>query len=244
MSVKVNPNLPPVVDLGQDIETSVNERFFLDSRGVTDPNGDALEYSWDFDASDGIQEESTEKLPTWRYQKAGTYVVTLTVTDGQYTANGTLNVSVVESLIPVSGKKYDHTGTLGPGKKMTYWATISKGKGLKVTVKSTNGKLLDTFLFESANFYKYMDSGELVAITEGSKQGATSFSYSVEIPKTDDYHIMIRNPGSEDLSYKISIEVVSLGVGNRTPDLGPAGLLTVLITVVVLGMRGRKKEWA
>jgi hypothetical protein len=47
------------------------------SAGVTD-----LKFSWDFDASDGISEESTGPSVTHSYPKGGkTYTVTLTVTD-------------------------------------------------------------------------------------------------------------------------------------------------------------------
>jgi len=240
--VKVDPDLPPIVDLGPDIETSVNERFFLDSRNVSDPNGDSLKYSWDFDASDGIQEDSTEKLPTWRYSQVGRFTVTLTVSDGQFTSNGTLNVTVVESMVPVSGKKFDHTGTLAPGKKMTYWTTISKGKGLKVTIKSTNGKDLDTYLFESTNFYTYVDTGDLVAISEGSKEGTTSFSYTVKIPKTDDYHIMIRNPSTVDMSYKITIEVISLGTGSKIPGFGSMELALALMTLIIIAIPASRRN--
>lgn len=47
------------------------------SAGVTD-----LKFSWDFDASDGVSEESTGPIVTHSYPKGGkTYTVTLTVTD-------------------------------------------------------------------------------------------------------------------------------------------------------------------
>ena len=38
-------------------------------------------YSWDFDASDGIQEDSTESQPTVSYSEKKQYTITLTITD-------------------------------------------------------------------------------------------------------------------------------------------------------------------
>ena len=42
-------------------------------------------YSWDFDASNGITAEATGKTATKTYTTAGTYTVTLTVTDTEWT---------------------------------------------------------------------------------------------------------------------------------------------------------------
>jgi hypothetical protein len=47
-----------------------------------DPDGNDLTYSWDFDASNGIQDEFSGPLTSHSYAVAGTYVVTLSVTDG------------------------------------------------------------------------------------------------------------------------------------------------------------------
>ncbi len=40
-----------------------------------------LEYNWDFNSSDGIQVESTDKVARYVYTRGGDYVVTLTVKD-------------------------------------------------------------------------------------------------------------------------------------------------------------------
>ncbi len=40
-----------------------------------------LKFSWDFDASDGIQEEKVGRSVQFRYRKSGEYVTTVTVTD-------------------------------------------------------------------------------------------------------------------------------------------------------------------
>jgi len=50
-------------------------------QGVTKGGTPPYQYSWDFDISDGITEDSSEQEPNYSYQEEGTYVVTLTVTD-------------------------------------------------------------------------------------------------------------------------------------------------------------------
>jgi PKD repeat protein len=47
----------------------------------SDPDGNPLTYSWDFDASNGITEDATGPTPSHTYATAGTFTVTLTVTD-------------------------------------------------------------------------------------------------------------------------------------------------------------------
>ena len=62
-------------------------------------------YSWDFDASDGIQEDATGITITHQYTTGGTYIVTLTVIDDENTAN---NVSKSISILTL-GEAVDNT---------------------------------------------------------------------------------------------------------------------------------------
>jgi PKD repeat protein len=61
---------------------------------VSDPDGDELTYSWDFDG-DGT-EDSTEEAPTHMYALPGEYEAELTVSDGELEASDTVTVSVLE----------------------------------------------------------------------------------------------------------------------------------------------------
>ncbi|TMQ54811.1 MAG: PKD domain-containing protein [Candidatus Eisenbacteria bacterium] len=53
----------------------------FDGTASFDPDGDPLTYAWDFDASDGITVDATGPMPVHTYPAAGTFTVTLTVTD-------------------------------------------------------------------------------------------------------------------------------------------------------------------
>jgi len=74
-------NTPPVADAGTNLVTTTNHQIELSASDSFDPDGDALTYSWDFDASDGIEVQSIEKSPALIYSITGTFTVTLTVTD-------------------------------------------------------------------------------------------------------------------------------------------------------------------
>jgi len=70
---------PITGDAGEEQIVAANDLVRLEARasaGIT-----PLRYAWDFDASDGIQEDAIGKVVTTRYRKAGEYTVTLTVTD-------------------------------------------------------------------------------------------------------------------------------------------------------------------
>lgn len=78
--IRVATDPTPITgDAGEEQIVAANDLVRLEARasaGIT-----PLKYSWDFDASDGIQEDAVGKVVTTRYRKPGEYTVTLTVTD-------------------------------------------------------------------------------------------------------------------------------------------------------------------
>ena len=74
-------NQPPTVAWTQPAprrSLRVTVACAFNSTGTVDPNGDQIRYAWDF--GDGTT--STSASPSKTYATAGTYTVTLTVTDG------------------------------------------------------------------------------------------------------------------------------------------------------------------
>src|SRR5205823_6669186 len=78
----VNVNQAPVADAGGPYTGIVGVAISFNGTGSSDPDGDALTYSWDFDVTDGITQDATGATPSHTYTVAGTYTVTLTVSDG------------------------------------------------------------------------------------------------------------------------------------------------------------------
>lgn len=245
ITIKVNPNFPPVVDLGDDLTAAVNEWVFFDTRNTTDANGDAMTYSWDFDASDGIQEESTEKFVQMQFSNARKYTVTLTVCDGEHTVNGTVNVTVSAGMEPIPGKKYDGGGILAPGQKNVYMVPLSRGKGLTVTIQAKDGKL-SYYTFESKHFFKFTETGDIVAINGASKENANKLSYSIKASKTDEYYIVVLNPQTAQatVEYTINIKTVPADQANGPGFSGVELVIALAVGVTILVLRRKSARAA
>ncbi|HIE30195.1 TPA: PKD domain-containing protein [Candidatus Poribacteria bacterium] len=92
-------NIPPVAVIAGDAEITAKagETLEFDGSGSTDEDGTIKAYNWDF--GDGASD--TEAKTSRVYEKAGEFVVTLTVTDDKGDT-GTATVKVtVEELLPV-----------------------------------------------------------------------------------------------------------------------------------------------
>jgi PKD repeat protein len=88
------------VDAGGSYEEKVGNLVYF--TGSASGGCPPYTYSWDFDDSDGIQEDSNMQNPTHAYQNPGSYTVTLTVTDSKYytsidTATATITPLEVEA---------------------------------------------------------------------------------------------------------------------------------------------------
>lgn len=72
----------------------------FDASGSSDPNGDALFYTWDF----GNGESSSSETPTITYTEPGTYEISLTVNDGDNTSSPYKQTITVEdgNIAPVA----------------------------------------------------------------------------------------------------------------------------------------------
>ena len=95
-------NLPPVANAGPDQTVTTGQLVTLNGTGSTDPNGDALTYGW---CLKGRPVGSTATLsgantarPTFTPDVAGSYVLCLTVNDGQ--AGSASDSIVVEAGLP------------------------------------------------------------------------------------------------------------------------------------------------
>ncbi len=85
----------PVANAGADKTATTGSAVSFDGSSSTDDKG-IVSYSWDFDASNGITSEATGVTAMKTFATAGTYAVTLTVTDttGQ-TSTDTFNIVVI-----------------------------------------------------------------------------------------------------------------------------------------------------
>ncbi|KAF5428716.1 PKD repeat-containing protein [Candidatus Methanomarinus sp.] len=89
----------PITSAGIDQTVTTGDTVTLDGSASTDDVG-ITSYVWDFDDSNGLQQDATGAAVQHTYNMAGTYTATLTVTDGDGNADfDTVAITVNERFI-------------------------------------------------------------------------------------------------------------------------------------------------
>ena len=136
-------NHPPVSHAGPGQTQPVGTTVQLDGTGSTDPDGDLLTFTWTFLStpanSTATLSGAQTATPAFSIDKAGTYTVQLTVSDGSLSSTDTVVISTSNSA-PVSQAGSDTSGQVGgtvtldgsgssdvDGNPLTYtWTSLSK----------------------------------------------------------------------------------------------------------------------
>ncbi len=89
-------NHAPVAKAGEDITAYIGDQVAFNGIG-TDPDGDMLNYAWDFEGDGVIDWESPiSGTTTHSYDTPGTYTAFFYVSDGEYEAVDSLTVTILE----------------------------------------------------------------------------------------------------------------------------------------------------
>ncbi len=91
-----SPNQAPIADAGGPYTGSTNEQLSFDASASYDPDGDSLNYSWDF----GDGEREYGESVTHIYQSSGKYTITLTVEDTPGESNTTTALASISATPP------------------------------------------------------------------------------------------------------------------------------------------------
>jgi len=101
-SSTTSTNNAPTADDGGPYIGVAEVPVTFDGTGSTDPDGNALSYSWEF----GDGETGTGSKPGHTYDSAGTYKVNLTVSDGSLTNTSSTTATISESDVDSDGDGY------------------------------------------------------------------------------------------------------------------------------------------
>jgi PKD repeat protein len=94
-----DPNFSPIVKINGPYSSKINIEIQFNSSGSFDPDGDTMEYLWEF--GDGTS--SVEVNPVHFYNVPGEYNVSLTLTDEYGESNNKTTLSIIDpNLAPVS----------------------------------------------------------------------------------------------------------------------------------------------
>ena len=191
-------NAQPVANAGDDKNVALSTLVSLDGTYSTDANFDTLTYQWDWIASPSTAptlSSATSSKPTFTPASEGTYVLTLTVSDGKLKSNPdpiTINVSAFNSTpvaIPGPAQTVTGNGTVilsgsgsdANGDTLTYkWYLLSKPTNSVATLALATTQA-PTFVPDQVGIYvvtlivndgKVDSAPEIVTITRSS--GATN----------------------------------------------------------------------
>ena len=184
-------------------------------KGSSDPDGDYLEYYWDFDSTDNsndnkIGDMSNNGRITHSYSDEKTYSVTLTVSDGDKTASITANVKVerpTSEIRAIITTNDDAESTMNGDKQVSY--TFSASDSIS---ESQITKYEWDFSYDSEDGF--------VADKETSESEVTqefdSGLYTVKVKITNEMGESDEASYSDDLDLKINYDYSS----TRTIDSG------------------------
>ena len=113
------PNSAPIANAGMDQHVYINDSVTLDGSASTDADGDTLTYSWSLQkpaGSSSILSDSSLMKPTFTPDIAGTYIVTLKVSDGK-TDSASDQASIIVTPISLNGLSYKIITSPVTGKK-------------------------------------------------------------------------------------------------------------------------------
>jgi glucose/arabinose dehydrogenase len=138
-------NQPPVaVARANPTSGEVGMTVAFDGSGSSDPNADPLSYAWDLDG-DGAFDDSSAVKPSWTYNTAGSYRVSLRVSDGRGgTATDAVTIGVgrpqvtiqtpaptlrwsVNDTVSFSGSATDNQGVAVPASNLTWRLALKHG---------------------------------------------------------------------------------------------------------------------
>jgi len=165
-------NIAPVANSGSAQNVVVGATVTLNGSASNDANGDSLTYLWSFISkpagSSASLSSTTTVNPTFAPDVAGSYVISLIVSDG-YLSSASSNVTVTAStanIAPVANAGVSQSVVTGStvtlngsasndanGDSLTYaWSIVSKPAGSSVTLSSTT-TVNPTFIASAAGSY-------------------------------------------------------------------------------------------
>jgi PKD repeat protein len=159
--IQAPANEPPTAKITVAVtQVEVSKGITMDGSGSTDPDGDSLQFDWDFDETDGVDDWVRGPAVVISWEKVGTYIVTLRVSDGKANAMAKRGIQVTAPEIPNESPNADagYDVVLSKGAQWTFHGSGADsdgdiasfewdldGDGVYDTYSETNGTVTHRF---------------------------------------------------------------------------------------------------
>ncbi|MDX6686978.1 MAG: hypothetical protein QOF86_3106 [Baekduia sp.] len=175
----ISVNGPPVAALAiLSTPTGTDTPVVVDARGSTDPNGDALQYSWDLDGN-GAYGDAAGPVQTVSYRTPGTYKVGVQVSDGHGGVGTAVGVITIVADRPPAVTFTNTPETPVAGNQVTFAATASDPDGVVARIDwdlNDNGKF-DDAAGPTATWTFPVAGPQIVAVRATDDRGVATIAF-------------------------------------------------------------------
>ena len=219
-----NPNAPPVAQPGSGYTGSKGVPVQFDGSASSDPNGKPITWAWNFGDPASASNTSTLAKPTHTYMRAGTYTVTLTVTDASGRSSSAVTQAVIPNVSPavsalpgatlLVGEHYAASGSFADPDPDAWTATVDYGDGGGAQPLGLSGNA-----FSLAHTYAAAGSFTVTVTVSDNDGGAGSSSATVHVlTPQQGIDLLAEMVGPiQPLQAKLDAARASLNRGNVTP---------------------------
>ena len=190
--LQVRDTIAPTADAGEDLMILENEPITFKGNNSHDNIG-ITRYSWTFDY-DGAMKELEGEFADFTFAIPGTYIITLTVTDGSNNTNTDEVTVTVLKEIPFKAIPAVNGNPIGANENLT----ISLGTGLVFDARNSTGDITE-----------YVWNGENEAGAGKLEFQGAFFVHIFDIPGIFTVTLTVSNPSSgenDSISFKIIVE--------------------------------------
>ncbi len=236
----INNNSAPVADTPSIEVNELNVNF---SVNVTDADGDNLSYEWNF--GDGFK--SNSKAPSHKYAKAGTYKVTVIISDGKVYVkkNVDVKISTSENTPPTAEFSFTRKSADtfvftnkskdADGDKLTYTWDFGDGETSQET-NPTHTYAADgtyTVTLKVSDGSTTVSKSYSIKVTSNATNNAPEASFSTQISKTTvKFNNTSTDKDGDPLEYSWNFDDgKTSSEENPTHDFGKCGVFNVQLTV-------------
>jgi len=230
-------NQPPVADAGLDITALVNQEISFDSFLSYDPDNDSLTYFWNF--GDGATD--TEEKTSHIYLYSGQYIVTLMVSDEEFSDLDIITVNIYSPSVIISEFMPNPLGEDEENEwielfnqsdqiaNLTSWQLDDQEDGSSPFIFPANSLIApEQFLvirrpISKISLNNDQDQVRLIypdgsLATEVSYAGENEQGFSVAFDNLDYFWTKIPTPGSANIISSIGLENENKNISSNNPQ--------------------------